>query len=156
MAPKPISPRHKDCHNPNCPLANPPGHSITPKGYWRIHQRGEDRGKYLHRWVIEKLTGSVPGPDKEIHHIDLDQQHCCPYNLAVMDRAIHQAFDNSSRQQTTKGIKGFRQRPGANAEIDSLVGAMLAADWRGDKHWSVLKELDRLNPAQRQQGLFED
>jgi len=147
--------RHKDCHNPHCPLSNPPGHCLTKKGYWRIWTRGPDKGKYLHRWVIEKLTGEKPGPDKEIHHIDFDPLYCCPYNLAVMDYGLHQALDNSSRLGMQKGIKGFQRRPGANDEIDKLVVEMILADWQGrGRQWSVLKALDRMNPAQCQQGLF--
>jgi hypothetical protein len=72
-----------------------------------------------------------------------------------MDYDLHQALDNSSRLGMQKGIKGFQRRPGANDEIDKLVVDMILADWQGlGRQWSVLKALDRMNPAQCQQGLF--
>lgn len=156
MAPKSKSPRHRDCFNPQCPLAQPPGHYLTEKGYWRIHAKGPHRGKYLHRWVAEQLAGNKPGPDKEVHHIDLDPKNCCPYNLAVMDYALHQALDNSSRLGAVKGIQGFRKRPAANEEIDKLVVEMIVAGWEGrGKEWSVMRELDKMQGG-RQGGLFGD
>ena len=149
--------RHQDCFNPHGPLANPPGHNLTKKGYWRIHARGAHRNKYLHRWVIEAITGEVPGEDKEIHHIDMDPKNCCPYNLAIMDYALHQSLDNSSRLGMEKGQRGFKKRPSPNEEVDWLVVEMILADWRGEgKTWSPLKALENRNPAARQQDLFTD
>lgn len=138
-------PRHRDCHNPGCPLANPPGHSLTAKGYWRIHTRGPDKNKYLHRWVVEKLAGQVPGPEVEIHHLDWDAQNCCPYNLAVLPKDVHQGFDNSSRAGVRKGRQGFAARPGANAEIDKLVVEMIAEDfgWPPIKGEQIGLDLDQ-------------
>jgi hypothetical protein len=136
-------------------LFNPPGHLLTKKGYWRIYTPTAHKNKYLHRWVIERLTGEKPGPDKEVHHIDLDPKNCCPYNLAVMDYDLHQALDNSSRLGLTKGIQGFRKRPGANEEVDRLVVEMIVADWQGKgKTWSVMKELERMQGG-CQRGLFD-
>ena len=152
----PIKPRHKDCHNPQCPLANPPGHSLTKKGYWRIHVRTPDKDKYLHRWVMEKLAGRALRPDEEVHHLDFDARNCCPYNLALLPGLIHQAFENSSRKQMIKGLQGFRSRPSANAEIDQLVVEMLWADMQGrGKEWSVLRALDEISPNRRQLGMFD-
>lgn len=161
MAPPSKSPKHAQCMNPQCPLYNPPGHHITEKGYWRIHQRlGGYRNWYLHRWVIAQVIGKDPGPEVEIHHLDFDAKNCCPQNLMILDYCIHQAFENSSRRQTQSGVQGFQSRPAANAEIDWLVVDMLWADMqnRGDK-WSPTEALARrdreINPKRGQQGLFD-
>jgi acid phosphatase class B len=107
------------------------------------------------------LLGKDPGPEVEIHHQDFDSRNCCPLNLMILDYDIHQAFENSSRRQMIKGIKGFQPRPKSDsAEIDWLVVDMLWADMqnRGDK-WSPTEALARrdreINPKRGQQGLFD-
>lgn len=155
----PIKPRHKDCHNPHCPLANPPGHHLTLKGYWRIHQRGKWRNWYLHRWVLAQIAGNDPGDLIEIHHQDFDARNCCPLNLVWLDKSIHRAFDNSSLvgQKLRSGTRGlFQSRPSANAEIDRLVVEMLWADMQGRrKEWSAWKALEEMDPSRRQLGMFD-
>lgn len=150
-----LKPRHKDCHRPQCPLANPPGHHLTAKGYWRIHQRGPWRNWYLHRWVLAQIAGKDPGAEIEIHHQDFDAKNCCPLNLIWLDKSIHQAFDNSSRMSVRKGQPGFQSRPSANAEIDRLVVEMLWADMQRRRDWSVMQALEDLDPGRRQLGMFD-
>ena len=72
----------------------------TKKGHLRISS-GPDRGKYVHRKVIEELLvshptsfwGSALPAHIDVHHIDGRKDHNCPCNLLLLDHAIHSVIE---------------------------------------------------------------
>jgi hypothetical protein len=77
----------------------PEGTHLTRKGYVRWHVR--DRGKfnkYYHRWLMEQLLGRELTEDEEVHHMDFDKQNNRPWNLLLVDDALHNAFANGRRE----------------------------------------------------------
>jgi hypothetical protein len=79
--------------------------TTTSKGCVKI-TAGAGRGKYEHRWTIEKLLRDpiglcwlpIPEAGPEIprrytvHHIDQKKAHNYVGNLMVLDKAIHNAL----------------------------------------------------------------
>lgn len=71
------------------------GAHLNGQGYIRI-SAGPWRGEYLHRVIASLLwrqTHGVPLPSNlQVHHIDGIRTHCCPENLLILDRHLHEAL----------------------------------------------------------------
>jgi hypothetical protein len=89
------------------------GFYVNEKGYLRL-SAGPDRGKYVHRKVMETLLAEtdtatlaalgIPAcspakiPEKfTVEHIDHRKPHNCPENLMLLDKRIHDAISLWSR-----------------------------------------------------------
>ena len=72
------------------------GKQITAKGYVRI-TAGEDRFKFEHRVISEKILGGPLPEGMEVHHMDGRKDHNCvgnwetghPGNLLLIDARLH-------------------------------------------------------------------
>jgi hypothetical protein len=85
------------------------GFCVHKKGYL-MFTSGKDRGRLVHRVVIERLLDEgpcVPPPfvkgerlpsNFEIHHLDSNRQHNCPSNLLVLQDVIHEAIPTKARK----------------------------------------------------------
>lgn len=64
------------------------GVTIKPSGYVEV-TRGENKGRGLHRVIMEKKTGRRLGHDEVVHHKDECRSNNSESNLEIMTRAAH-------------------------------------------------------------------
>ena len=71
------------------------GQYLDSKGYW-CYSAGADRGRRVHRVLVERRIGRRLRPDEHVHHVDGDKQNNADENLQVLGEREHNAV--SSRQ----------------------------------------------------------
>jgi hypothetical protein len=110
----------------------------TAKGHLRIHSRGPNRGKYVHRLIADTLCREfcVYGaglPDwLHVHHVNYKKDHNCACNFILLDEALHNGT-NTQFQPRENGR--FARQSGVcgqeymGVEMVTTVGPTDMPDW---------------------------
>ena len=75
------------------------GVSLKPNGYLEI-TRGPNKGKNLHRALLEQRLGRLLRRDEVVHHVDENKLNNDINNLAVMSRSAHTSLHRRNRKGT--------------------------------------------------------
>jgi hypothetical protein len=114
---------------------------FTAKGHLRVHSRGPNRDKYVHRLIADRLCREfcVYGaglPDwLHVHHVNFKKDHNCACNFILLDEALHngtntqyQPRGESGRYARQTGTCG-QEHMGMQVHVQVTVGPTDMPDW---------------------------
>ncbi len=92
----------------------------TSAGHLRYHAPKYLRSKYVHRVQVEKLLEETPYSIRqllpwpyEVHHLDFNKEHNCPYNLLLVSESLHSVM--------TGATTAFRFNPKWSPPVQSML-----------------------------------
>lgn len=95
---KPFTKQHRDRISQARLSMNWKGISLKPNGYFEV-TRGENKGRLLHRVVIEEHIGRKLKPTEIVHHKNENKTDNRIDNLQVMTRSEHTKMHRLNRRQ---------------------------------------------------------